>query len=515
MWVTSFAAQAGGFGPADDFWYQSLGNISTSGTRVSPESAMQLSAVYACIRVLSETLAQVPLILYRRTPDGGKERAVDHPLYPLLKLQPNRWQTSFEWREMMEGHLALRGNAYSEIIYARNGAVEELIPINPDRVRMELLPEIDSFRWIVKNEDGRERVVLKNSMMHLMGLSSDGLMGLNPIAVERENIGEALGSQQYGSTFYANGAAMPGWIEKQNVFKDDDARAKFRSSWQASQTGNNKHKTPVLENGMKYHQLGITHTDQQYLEMRRFKIEDIARMFRVPAVLLQHEGKTQTYGSAEQFFLAFVKFTMAPWFVRWEQAITRDLIVNDDVYFAEFMVDGLLRGDTAARKEMYHSGITDGWLTRNEVRQSENRNPLEGLDEPLFPLNLGPANELGGDNDDSAESNDSRADAIHRSTAKRLANQEIASCRRFYERGLKNGEAGFIDDIAAFYGNQASRISESLAIPEIIARAYCDNCVAEVKAATDLEVETSHPAVIDLLIEWQAKKAGELALLEE
>jgi HK97 family phage portal protein len=419
---------------------------------------------------------------------------------------------------MMQGHLALRGNAYSEITYTGNGQVQELVPINPDRVRIELLPEIDSFRWIVKDPNGGERTVRKDSMFHLMGLSSDGLLGLNPIAVERENIGEALGSQQYGSTFYANGATMPGWIEKQNVFKDDEARANFRNSWQASQTGNNKHKTPVLENGMKYHQLGITHTDQQYLEMRRFKIEDIARMFRVPAVLLQHEGKTQTYGSAEQFFLAFVKFTMAPWYVRWEQAITRDLIVNDDVFFAEFMVDGLLRGDTTARKELYHSGITDGWLTRNEVRQSENRNPLEGLDEPLVPLNLGPADELGDDDDDTDQGDtgdDSRADAIHRSTAKRLANQEITACRKFYDKGLKYGEAVFIDDVASFYGGQASKISESLIIPEPIARAYCDKCVAEVKAATDLEVETSHPSVVDLLIEWQVKKADELLLLEE
>lgn len=514
MWLTSIKAADSGRGPGDDFWYQSAGTLSMAGTRVSPEAAMQLSAVYGCVKVLSETVAQVPLLVLQRLANGGKERATLHPLYPLLHNKPNQWQTSFEWREMMQGHVSLRGNAYSEIVAAPNGVVTDLIPQHPDSVRVEKLDSADSFRYMVKDENGTERPVTRGSMFHLRGLSSDGIVGLNPIEAERENIGEAMAAQQYGSTFYKNGATMPGWIEHPQDFKDKDAQREFAASFKASQTGLNRHGTPVLTRGMKYHELGIKHTDAQFLENKRFKIEDIARIFRVPTVLLQHADKTQTYGSAEQFFLAFVKFTMAPWYARWEQAITRDLITKPDDFFVEFLVDGLLRGDSKARSAYYHNGVLDGWMTRNEVRGKENLNPLPGLDDPLEPSNMERTSERNTDGSTRDDNDDERSGAIRRRAAQALATQELNAVAGFYKKNLDAGKDDFMEDVRTFYTKHVNRVSGSLALSERAADDYCESCYGELQAAHDLECEEHKPMINNLLIEWKATKADQLAKLE-
>ena len=355
--------------------------------RVTPDASLRLSAVYACVRILSETMASLPIVLYRKRADGGKDRVTDHWLHTLLCRRPNRFQNPFEWREMLQGHLALRGNAYCQIIANPRGEIAELMPIHPDRVRMELLRS-GEFRYRVTNRFGDETVLPRGDVWHLRGLSSDGLIGMSPIELARESLGMALAAQDYGSRFFANDAKPTGgWIEFPGSFKDAEAKKVFRESYQAAQSGANRGKVLVLENGMKFHEVGVTNKDAQFLELRKFQITDIARMFRVPPHMIADLDRA-TFSNIEQQSLEFVMHTMTPWAERWEASIESELLLDGDDLEVEFDFSNLMRGDAASRSAYYQSGIQNGWLTRNEARVAENLNPLEGLDEPLRPLNM-------------------------------------------------------------------------------------------------------------------------------
>ena len=220
-----------------DFWFEPVSIRSATGLRVSPDGALRLSAVYACVRILSETMASLPIVLYRKREDGGKDRVTDHWLYRLLCRRPNRYQNPFEWREMLQGHLALRGNAYCQIITNPSGEITELLPIHPDRVRVEVMRS-GEFRYRITDRFGDETVLARSAVWHLRGLSSDGVMGMNPIELARESLGIALAAQDYGSRFFANDAKPSGgWIEFPGSFKDPEAKKVFRESYQAAQDG--------------------------------------------------------------------------------------------------------------------------------------------------------------------------------------------------------------------------------------------------------------------------------------
>ena len=355
--------------------------------RVSPDSALRLASVYACVRVLSETMASLPLVVYQRRADGGKDKITDHWLYRLLANRPNRFQNPFEWREMLQGHLALRGNAYNQIITNAKGEVVELMPLHPDRIRLELLPS-GEYRYRFTDRFGTESILPRGEVWHLRGLSSDGLMGMSPIELARESLGMALAAQDYGARFFANDAKPTGgWIEFPGSFKDSEAKKVFRESYQQAQSGANRGKVLVLENGMKFHEVGVTNKDAQFLELRKFQITDVARLFRVPPHMIGDLDRA-TFSNIEQQSLEFVMHTMTPWAERWEASIESDLLLEGDDIEVEFDFGNLMRGDAASRASYYQSGIQNGWLTRNEARIAENLNPLEGLDEPLRPLNM-------------------------------------------------------------------------------------------------------------------------------
>jgi HK97 family phage portal protein len=373
--------------PWGDFFFEPVSVRSVSGMRVSADSAMRLAAVYACVRILSETMASLPLVVYRARADGGKDRVTDHWLYRLLGKKPNRYQNPFEWREMLQGHLALRGNAFCQILANGRGEITELIPVHPDRVRMELLAEGD-YRYRIQNQTGHELVLPRGEVWHLRGLSSDGLLGLSPIELSRESLGMALAAQDYGARFFNNDAKPTGgWIEFPGNFKDNEAKRVFRESYQAAQSGANRGKVLVLENGMKFHEVGVTNKDAQFLELRKFQITDIARLFRVPPHMIADLDRA-TFSNIEQQSLEFVMHTMTPWAERWEASIEADLMLDGDELEIEFDFANLMRGDAASRSAYYQSGIQNGWLTRNEARIAENLNPISGLDQPLRPLNM-------------------------------------------------------------------------------------------------------------------------------
>jgi HK97 family phage portal protein len=436
-----FRAASDDRSPAGDFWFEPVSIRSASGLRVSPDAALRLSAVYACVRILAETMASLPLVVYRDRPDGGKDRVTDHWLHHLLCRRPNRFQNPFEWREMLQGHLALRGNAYNQIITNPRGEIIELIPIHPDRVRIELLPS-GEYRYRVTDRLGEETVLPRGKVWHLRGLSSDGLMGMSPIELARESLGMALAAQDYGARFFANDAKPTGgWIEFPGSFKDAEAKKVFRESYQAAQSGANRGKVLVLENGMKFHEVGVTNKDAQFLELRKFQITDIARLFRVPPHMIADLDRA-TFSNIEQQSLEFVMHTMTPWAERWEASIESELLLEGDALEVEFDFANLMRGDAASRSAYYQSGIQNGWLTRNEARISENLNPIDGLDEPLRPLNMveeSHSDRLDKDASDPSDSAQEGVESPDDDAAARLRALIEANAERWARRISRNG----------------------------------------------------------------------------
>ena len=361
-----------------------MGN-STSGKRVNERSAMQMTAVYSCVRILSEAVAGLPLHLYQYTDKSSKEKAVDNPLYFLLHDEPNTEMTSFVFRETLMTHLLLWGNAYSQIIRNGKGEVMGLYPLMPDRMTVNRDEKGRLYyEYMVSSEDAK---TLKDGtvrlspydVLHIPGLGFDGLVGYSPIAMAKNAIGLAIAAEEYGSKFYANGATPSGILEYPGTVKEPD---KVRESWNAGFCGSsNAHKIAVLEEGMKYTPISISPNEAQFLETRKFQINEIARIFRVPPHMVGDLEKS-SFSNIEQQSLEFVKYTLEPWLVRWEQAMQRALIPQDDKskYFIKFNVDGLLRGDYQSRMQGYATARQNGWMSANDIRELENLDRIPAED---------------------------------------------------------------------------------------------------------------------------------------
>ena len=350
---------------------------STSGKRVNERTAMQMTAVYSCVRILSEAVAGLPLQFYRYTKDGGKEKAVDHPLYFLLHDEPNPEMTSFVFRETLMTHLLLWGNAYSQIIRNARGEIIALYPLMPDR--MTVNRDGDGQLYYEYNMSTDDAHTLKgstvrlqpNDVLHIPGLGFDGLVGYSPIAMAKNAIGMAIACEEYGAKFFANGAAPSGVLEHPGTIKDP---SRVRESWQSTFGGSaNANKVAVLEEGMKYTPISISPNEAQFLETRKFQIDEIARIFRVPPHMVGDLEKS-SFSNIEQQSLEFVKYTLDPWVARWEQAMVRALLTQEEkkTYFFKFNVDGLLRGDYQSRMNGYATARQNGWMSANDIRELEN-----------------------------------------------------------------------------------------------------------------------------------------------
>lgn len=383
--------------PWGQFWFEPVGMRTDAGGRVTPSSAMRLSAVYSCVRVLAETFAVLPFRLYRKRTDGRRghgELVTDHWLYRLLALRPNNWQTPFEWREMMQGHLALRGNAFNQMVFNGAGEVTSLIPLHPDRVRAERFTNGD-YRFRVGQLDGTELVLSRNQMWHIRGMSSDGVVGLNPIEVAAEVFGLGQAAQSYGARFFANDAKPGGWLEMVGKFADNVAKQTFAEGWRAAHSGANRGKTAILENGMKYHELTLNNSDAQFLESRKFSRSEIASLFRIPPHMIGDLEKA-TFSNIEQQSLDFVIGTMTPWAERWESSIESFLMLDGDADLeVEFDFSNLLRGDSAARALYYTKMFQLGALSPNDIRDREGEQPITGGDKYFVPLNMVPLEQAG------------------------------------------------------------------------------------------------------------------------
>ncbi len=360
---------------------------STSGITITEQTALRSAAVYACVRVLAESVASLPLITYQRTPIG-KQRAVNHALYPLLHDMPNSEMTSFEFREAMMGHVLLWGNAYAEIELNNRGDVMALWPLRPDRMQVARNAAGDLvYRY--QMPDNSYTVFPQSLIFHLRGLSSNGIVGYSPIQMARNAIGLSLATEEFGSRFFSNGA-RPGAVLQHPGNLGDKAYERLKTSWSEQHQGlSNAQRVAILEEGMKIESIGVPPNDAQFLETRKFQLEEIARIFRVP---LHKVGDLEhaTFSNIEQQELGFVVDSLRSWLVRIEQAITRDLIgpLERRSIFVEFLIDGMLRGDQQSRYTAYATGRQWGWLSVNDIRRLENMNEIEEGDVYLEPLNM-------------------------------------------------------------------------------------------------------------------------------
>jgi HK97 family phage portal protein len=360
---------------------------SAAGVAVNERTALQSTAVYACVRILAETIASLPLPVFRRRGARGKDIARDHPLYSILHDRPNPEMSSFTFRETLQGHLSLWGNAYAEIETAKSGRVLALWPLRPDVTTPVRLP--NGERIFKTKINGETQELPADRVLHVPGMGFDGLVGYSPIALSRQAIGLALATEEFGAKFFGNGT-RPGGVLTHPARLSKEAKERLKEGWQAAYGGlTNAQRVAVLEEGVTWQALGVPPDEAQFLETRKFQTTEIARIFRVPPHMLA-DLERATFSNIEHQSIEFVVHTIRPWLVRWEQVMNWSLFSERDQgnAFAEFQVEGLLRGDSAQRASFYSALFNMGVLSPNDIRERENMNPVEGGDVRLVPLNM-------------------------------------------------------------------------------------------------------------------------------
>lgn len=373
----------------------------TSGVRITSQNALQNSTVVlGCVRVLAETVASLPLHVYRRLPNGGRERAPCW-LDTLLSQRPNCWQTNFEWLEVSMTHIGLYGACYSEIVSGERGSVTELWPLHPRNMKVDRI-ENGRLRFTYTEPSGAKTIYSQDQIFRVTWMSVDGINGSVPVELGKEAIGLARACELHGSRFFGNGA-RPGVVLETESAMAPEAAERLRENWERMHRGPDKSgRTAVLTGGLKAHELeGQSNNDSQFLEARRFQVEEICRLYRIPPHMIQDLTRA-TYSNIEQQSIDFVQYSILPWLRRFEKAILRDLIAQPDL-FAMFDTRALLRGDAASRMAFYSAGLDRGIFSINDVRAQEGMNPIEGGDVHYFPLNMTTVEKMAGETAAAAE----------------------------------------------------------------------------------------------------------------
>lgn len=364
-----------------------LFNTSKTGVQVSEDNALTFSAVYAAVRIISETIASIPLNVYNY---DGESRTIarEHPVQKLLAKSPNPLASTFTFRESMAANLVLHGNAYAKIELNAAGRPVALIPLNPLKVEVKI---VDGQKVYVFD---KKHTYLDYEVLHVVGLSFNGLTGKSPIEVSREAVAIGLAAQEYGARFYSNGANTGGVITAPGRLSIE-AIKRLKESWNRANQGlANTHGTAILEEGMKYDKVGLDPEQAQFLQSRKFQVNEIARIFRIPPSYLADLENSSTRANTEQQAIQFVRDCITPYVRRFEVELNRKLFREDESnYYAYFTMEGLMRGDQKARYEAYAVARNWGWLSVNDIRDLENLNPIEGGDVYLTPLNMVPSGE--------------------------------------------------------------------------------------------------------------------------
>ncbi len=374
-------------GPADDYWYMPVLGRSATGITVTPMSAMRASACYACVKVLSETVASLPRIMFSRQADDTIKPQPQHPLQDVVEFSPNPQQTAFEFWEMQIAFGALYGNAYAEIVPGKRGAVDQLLPMRPDCVQVE---KLTTGRLRFNYTDpltGSKKVLTQDEVFRIPGFSFNGVEGIAPIYFASDPIGLALATEMFGAKFFSNDATPSVVLKHPQVLKEGGVE-RIRNMWKRAHSGlDNAHSVAVLEEGMTVESIGMNNKDSQFLETRKYQIAEIARYMRIPLHMIGELDRS-TNNNIEQQAIEFVKYTLRPWLRRIESRVNLDLVMEPKKFFMHHDLDELLRGELKTRYEAFGIAIDKGFITRNEVRRKENMNPLPGLDAPLTPMNM-------------------------------------------------------------------------------------------------------------------------------
>jgi HK97 family phage portal protein len=476
-----------GWGPLDDRWYSPVSRSTTAGISVGVEAALSSSPVWGAVRLLADSVASLPLVVFKRRFDGGKDRDLNHPIYDILHDQPNPLMTAANFRRVLMVHALLYGNAYAEIRGGPRGFADTLWPLHPDGVRIEKIPG-GKVRYHVRQDDGREEPFDDDVIFHMAGLSLNGISGLSLIQYARESIGVNIAARQYTSKFFVNGRPSgilthPGKLTK-------DGRTNMREEWETIHR--DSHKVAILQEGVTWAATGLSAEDAQLVGVLEWSAADVARYFNVPLHLLQETSKVTSWGSGiEELNFAFVTYSLLPWLVNWQQTITKDLITSK-FHFAEFIVDALLRGKTLERYQAYQ--IANGsapWLTVNEIRAAENRNPLPGGDELQKPAPA-PRPPAAPPSNQPKEPG-ALAEALARDTAARIVRRETAALGRVAQRGPVSSEA-WAEAVGDFYTEHAPFVADALHLDAAAVRGYIRKQIdtlisAGPEAATNWEAE--------------------------
>lgn len=424
-------------GPLSDFWYQPVSAESQSGVSVTTDAAMRVSAFYACVKLLSEAVGSLPLFLFD-VDDDDPRRASDHWLYAALHDRPNRWQTSLEWRELAMNHLCTRGNFICRKVRAADGTYQ-LWPMSPDRVEIHQLAD-GSLRYTYHIPMSSDRIFLfQEDVLHVRTMAPDGVWGLSPVSAAREALGMAIVSESHGANFFRH-RAFPGMVMKYPPGMSPEAKRRARETIAEIHSGfGSAYRTMILPDGVDLVPLPISNDDAQFLESRNFQVSEVARFFLVPPHMIGATDKTTSWGTGiEQQTIGFVTYTLRPYLVRFEQALSRDLLLPlgmERSHRFEFSVEGLLRGDVQARGDFYVKLFGVGAVTANQILRRENMSTIgpEG-DRRFVSANLVPLESVGAP-DDGADTGDARRESrgaaeVVADVARRIAHANISALRR-------------------------------------------------------------------------------------
>jgi HK97 family phage portal protein len=492
--------------PTSDYWYTPFGPTSTyTGKTVSDVTAMNVSAFYAGVRLISETMGMLPVFIYRRLGGSAKEKFPEHPLFDILHTKPNEWQDALQWHEMMTSHAIMWGNGYSEIVPGRRGPVDQLIPLNPKRM-MEVRLEADGkLRYVYMLQNGEKKTYFQNEIFHLKGFGY-GLAGISLLTAMQETLGIALGTEEHAGRYFGNAAVPSGIVEHPGTMSGQ-AQDNFKKGFNEDYASVSRHHTVmVLEEGMTWKQMTVSNKDSQFLESRKYHVNDIARWLRLPPHLIGDLEKA-TFDNITEQDLEFVKYAMLPWVKRYEQAHQTQLFMAPKTFFAEYNLEALLRADYKTRMDGHQIAITNGILSRNEVRELENRNPYAGGDQFLTPLNMTTTTTGGAQQLKEPEPLEvplelpSRAESIVRTAAMRVVRKEIAFIEKQADRRADD-KTGWEKSIRRFYNGHVGYVEETLSYPEPRARRYCAQQMGEVLFEGPKVIET-----------WGEKRTEELAAL--
>jgi HK97 family phage portal protein len=482
MFFTKPKADTGDRSPWGGFWFNPAPSR-IGASNITPDSALQLTAVYACVRVHANAVSTLPFQMYRMKPNGGKQQIRDHWLYRLFAKRPNDYQNPMEFRSMMHGHLELRGNAFAYIVENLKGEVTDLHPIHPDRITIEVLSDAadaPNWRYRVKNRDNTEVILTRSQMFHIKGLSSDGIVGYNPIALARRMLATANAAQDYGLRYFDNDATpTSGVLKHPTHFKDAEQRNMFRESWQEQQSGGNKGKMAVLEYGLEYVPPAIiSNSDAQFIETKKMSRSEIASLFEVPPHMIG-DLERSTNNNIEHQGIEYVVHKLRPRLVCWEEAIKFTFLdPDDDDLCIRFPVLELLRGDMAARSAYINTSVLNGTMTRNEGRIMEDRDPDPDprMDLPLQMVNMATINDVAED-----QSNGKQSETVPPKKADRLSALAIATAERIARKETQvllaavaqpNYAAACAEAMAkhAQFVMQALGVSEQTAVAYVAAR---------------------------------------------